>query len=351
MPYLKKLFRPFVQTFPYSEKKVKIGIIKVYDERGIPLKQTKPLYGGQAVIEGVMFGGRHFTVTAVRKKDGEMEFYRLSREQKPIFQKIKNIPLLRGIAAIIIATATGSKHLQFSSDLYESNWEKDMDDEAPKKETKKWTMALNAAIVGILSFLFAKFVFTLVPVFLAEFTRPIFPGDLTQIFIEGMFKLLLLLAYIHFISLTPLVKKVLQYHGAEHKVINAFENGLDLTVENVQSQSRLHYRCGSSFLLFTVIVGIFVYMFVPVHPLWLRVVNRIALIPVVLGLSFEMLQITNKLRTVPILKYLGYPGLWLQLLTTKEPSDDQVEVAIASFNELLRLEMMEEKRLKEQKIV
>jgi uncharacterized protein YqhQ len=315
------------------------------------LKQSKPLYGGQAVIEGVMFGGKYFTVTAIRKKNGAIEFYHLPREQKPIFHKVKSIPLLRGIAAIITATATGSKHFQFSSDHYESNWGKDMDDEDSRKETKKWTMALSAAVVGILSFLFAKFVFTLVPVFLAELTRPIFPGDFAQIVIEGIFKLLLLLSYIYFISLTPLIKNVFQYHGAEHKVINAFENGLDLTVENVQSQSRLHYRCGSSFLLFTVIVGIFVYMFVPVHPLWLRVVNRIALIPVVLGLSFEMLQLTNKLRNVPILKYLGYPGLWLQLLTTKEPSDDQVEVAIASFTKLINMETMEEKRLKEQKIV
>jgi uncharacterized protein YqhQ len=224
-------------------------------------------------------------------------------------------------------------------------------DEAPKQETIKWKIVLSAAVIGILSFLFAKFVFTLVPVFLAELTRPIFSGDFAQILIEGLFKLLLLLSYIHFVSLAPLVKRLFQYHGAEHKVMNAFENGLDLTVENVQSQSRFHYRCGSSFLLFTIIIGIFIYMFVPVHPLRVRVADRIALIPVVLGLSFEMLQLTNKLRTVPILKYLGYPGLWLQLFTTKEPDDDQVEVAIASFTELVNMELTEEKRLKEQKIV
>ena len=113
--------------------------------------------------------------------------------------------------------------------------------------------------------------------------------------------------------MTPIIKRVFQYHGAEHKVINCYESGKELTVANVQSQSRLHYRCGSSFILFTVIVGMFIYFFVPTDPLWLRVVNRILLIPVVLGVSFEVLQATNALRNIPVLRFLGYPGLWLQL--------------------------------------
>jgi uncharacterized protein YqhQ len=169
--------------------------------------------------------------------------------------------------------------------------------------------------------------------------------------VEGFFKLILLLSYIYFVSLTPLIKRVFQYHGAEHKVINTYEAGKELTVENVQEHSRLHYRCGSSFILFTVIVGVFVYMLVPTTPLWLRVVDRLALIPVVLGIAFEVLQLTNKVRNVPILKYLGVPGLWLQLLTTKEPNDDQVEVAILSFKELLRREKETEKKETIEKIV
>ncbi len=162
-----------------------------------------------------------------------------------------------------------------------------------------------------------------------------------------LFKLLLLLSYIYAISCTPFIKRVFQYHGAEHKVINCYEQNLPVTVENVQRQSRLHYRCGSSFILFTVIVGMFVYLLVPTDPLWVRILNRLALIPVVLGISFEVLQLTNKLRDIPVLKVLGYPGLWLQLLTTKEPSDDQVEVAIASFNELLHMETKAEDEQKE----
>jgi uncharacterized protein YqhQ len=144
---------------------------------------------------------------------------------------------------------------------------------------------------------------------------------------------------------------VFQYHGAEHKVINTFEDGVELTVENVQAHSRLHYRCGSSFILFTVIVGVFIYFLVPTSPFWLRVVDRLLLIPVVLGIAFEVLQITNKLRDIPLLKYLGLPGLWLQLLTTKEPDNKQVEVAILSFKELLRMESEVKNEIETEEIV
>lgn len=157
------------------------------------------------------------------------------------------------------------------------------------------------------------------PVFLAELVRPVFSGNFAQIAVETFFKLILLLGYIYFISMTPLIKRVFQYHGAEHKVINCYEQNLDITVENVQSQSRLHYRCGSSFILFTVIVGMFVYLLVPTDPLWVRVLNRLALIPVVLGISFEVLQLTNKLRDVPVLKVLGYPTFGCNCSQQKNP--------------------------------
>ncbi|WML45278.1 DUF1385 domain-containing protein [Neobacillus sp. PS3-40] len=296
----------------------------------------KPVYGGQAVVEGVMFGGKHHYVTAVRRKDHSVEYFHLPRKANPAYSFYKKIPLLRGIISIIEASANGSKHLTFSTERYDVD-PKD-DSVINEKEGSKLSMYLGVAAIGVLSFLFGKFIFTLVPVFLAVLTKPIFPTDIEQVLVEGFFKLLLLLSYIYFVSLTPLIKRVFQYHGAEHKVINTFEAGKKLTIENVQAHSRLHYRCGSSFILFTVIVGVFVYMLVPTTPLWLRVVDRIALIPVVLGIAFEVLQLTNKVRNVPLLKYLGLPGLWLQLLTTKEPDNDQVEVAILSFQELLHME-------------
>lgn len=301
-------------------------------------EETKQVYGGQAVIEGVMFGGREYTVTAVRRKDESIDFYRLPRVYNKVSSTLKKIPFLRGIAAIINASANGAKHLNFAAECFDENPEDDEKLAVEKEKESKLAMILGVAAVGVLSFIFGKIIFTAVPAMLAELTRPIFPSHTGQIIVETVIKLILLLSYIYFVSLTPIIKRVFQYHGAEHKVINAYENNLPLTVENVQKQTRLHYRCGSSFILFTVFIGMFVYFLVPTDPLWLRVVNRILLIPVVLGISFEVLQFTNRLRNVPVLKAIGYPGLWLQLLTTKEPTDDQVEVAIASFEELLRLE-------------
>ena len=311
----------------------------------------KPAYGGQAVVEGVMFGGKSNYVTAIRRKDETIDYFHLPRKANPKLTMLKKIPFIRGIVAIIEASANGTKHLNFSTERFDIDPSEDEQIAADTSKDSKLTMFLGLAVIGVLSFLFGKVLFTLIPVFLAELTRPIFSSHLAQILIEGFFKLILLLAYIYFVSLTPLIKRVFQYHGAEHKVINAYENNLELTVENVQSQSRLHYRCGSSFMLFTVIVGVFVYTLVPTDPFYVRVLNRLALIPVVLGISFEVLQLTNKVRDIPVLKVLGYPGLWLQLLTTKEPKDDQVEVALASFNELLRLENKTETSKEKEEIV
>ncbi|MGM9951087.1 MAG: DUF1385 domain-containing protein [Lysinibacillus sp.] len=283
-----------------------------------------------------MFAGQDHMVTAVRRNDDSIDYYHLKKEKKPIYQKLKKIPFVRGVVALMESAGFGSRHLEFASSRYDVN--PGEEEEAEGEEMSKLQMILGVAVVGVLSFLFGKFVFTLVPMFMAEFLKPWFPGKTVQILLETGFKLMLLLAYLYFISMAPLIKRVFQYHGAEHKVINCYEAGMPLTVENVQKQSRLHYRCGSSFILFTVIVGFFVYFFVPTDPLWVRLLSRILLIPVVIGISFEVLQATNKLRNVPVLRYLGYPGLWLQLLTTKEPKDDQVEVAIASFNKLHEVE-------------
>lgn len=293
-----------------------------------------PIYGGQALLEGVMFGGKEHTVSAIRRNDQSIEYYYAKKPKKPWMQKLKKIPFIRGNIAIIESAGIGSKHLQFASDRYDVT----PGEEEDGQELSKLEMIFGVAIVGILSFLFGKFVFTLVPVFIAELFSPWVSGKYPQIFLETGIKLILLLIYLYFISLTPIIRRVFQYHGAEHKVINCYENGLELTVENVQKQSRLHYRCGSSFILFTVIVGMFIYLFFPVDPLWFRVLIRILLIPVVLGVSYEVLQFTNSLRDIPVLCYLGYPGLWLQLLTTKEPDDDMVEVSIASFKKLHEIE-------------
>ena len=299
-------------------------------------EQQPQTYGGQALVEGVMFGGKDHTVTAIRRKDNSIDYFHLPKKKSNLAIKLRKIPFLRGIVALIESAGVGSRHLTFSTDRFDV--EPGEEEEQSEQETSKLTMVIGVAAVGVLSFLFSKFIFTLVPVFIAELFSSIAPGKTAQILLKVFSNLHFLLGYLSLISMTPFIRRVFQYHGAEHKVINAYERNLPLTVENIQAQSRLHYRCGSSFILFTVIVGMFIYFLVPADPLWLRLVNRVLLIPVVLGVSFEVLQLTNAVRNIPVFKYLGYPGLWLQLLTTKEPADEQVEVAILSFEKLLEVE-------------
>jgi uncharacterized protein YqhQ len=296
--------------------------------------QMRPAYGGQAVVEGVMFGGQHYTVTAIRRKDGTIEYYEEPKQERSWVRRLQKIPFIRGIVGLINASANGSKHLNFATERY---------DVAPGEETEeesssKLTMILGVAVIGVLSFLFGKLIFTVVPAILADVLFQRITNNIAQNFIEGGIKIILLLIYILAISRTPLIKRLFQYHGAEHKVINAYEAGVELTVKNVQQFSTLHYRCGSSFIVFTVLVGVVIYSFFQYDSLWERIYQRILLLPVVIGVSYETLQATNKLRDVPILRFLGYPGLWLQKLTTREPDDKQVEVAIASFMRMRELD-------------
>lgn len=305
-------------------------------------KKLPTAYGGQAVIEGVMFGGNQYAVTAIRRKDNTIEYYDEERKESPWVSSLKKIPLIRGIVAIILSSANGAKHLNFSSEKYaddNTDEQEKAEVEPEKKETWSLALILGIAVIGVISFLFGKLIFTIVPAILADVLfKKWVTHNIAQNFIEGGIKILLLLAYLYIISRTPMIKRLFQYHGAEHKVINAYESGVELTVKNVQKFSTLHYRCGSSFMVFTVLVGIVIYSFFHYDTLWERVYQRILLLPVVISFSYETLRLTNKLRGVPILRTLGYPGLWLQKLTTIEPDDHQVEVAIASFNRMRALD-------------
>jgi uncharacterized protein YqhQ len=299
------------------------------------------IYGGQAVIEGVMFAGKHVHVTAVRRKDQQITFLEVPKKPTPFLNKIKKIPFIRGIVGIVESAAKGSQHLTYSAEAYADD-ESSPEEKAKPKEKERWslTMILGVALVGVLSFVVGKLIFTLVPAFVESLIfGQVFENKILHNLLEGAIKIVLLLLYLWFISQTPLIKRLFQYHGAEHKVISAFEAGSDLTVADVQKYSRLHYRCGSSFIIFTVLVGVIIYSFFSWDTMGERIIQRIILLPVVLGVSYEVLRWTNALRDVPVLKWLGAPGLWLQLLTTKEPNDDQVAVSIASFNRMRELDL------------
>lgn len=296
-----------------------------------------------------MFGGRNVNVTAVRRKNDEIQYFEVPAPMKKRwYQPLKKIPFVRGVIGILESSARGSQHLNFSMEAYaEDSEDDDSKAEAEKTSTAKpekkegWSLAMvfGVAVAGVISFIVGKVVFTAVPAIVEEF---LFVGKFNNIVVhnllEGAIKIGFLLTYLYLLSLTPMIKRLFQYHGAEHKVITAYENGVELTVANVQKFTRLHYRCGSSFIIFSVLVGVIVYSFFTWDTLWERVYIRLLLLPVVLGVSYEVLRFTNSLREVPVLRYLGYPGLWLQHLTTKEPTDDQVAVSIASFNRMRELE-------------
>ncbi|WP_089968267.1 DUF1385 domain-containing protein [Lihuaxuella thermophila] len=291
-----------------------------------------------------MFGGRYSQVTAIRRKDGRIETYEVFKKQSPSLDFLKKIPMIRGIVSLIEASASGAKHLQFASEKFELEEDEDENEvsssqaEAEQKESKL-VMIFGVAVVGVLSLLFGKIIFTALPAFLASVLFDRYVENLIlQNLIEGAIKTALLLTYLWMISQAPLIKRVFQYHGAEHKVISTYELGQELTVKNVQKQSTLHYRCGSSFIILSIIVGVIVYSFFSYDNVWDRILTRLLLIPVVLGLSYELLRATNAVRDIPVLTYLGYPGLWLQKLTTREPTDEQVEVAIAAFKRMLELD-------------
>lgn len=309
------------------------------------MTENLPVYGGQAVIEGVMMGGKYTTVTAVRRKDHSVSFYECPKKEFRSLRLLKKIPVIRGIVAILEASAVGTRHLNFASEVYDEDPSSDdlRERQRNEKQSHNLSMILGLTAIGILTFLFAKFVFTLVPAVAASFFEPLISGKTEQVLLEGFFKIVLLIGYVYAVSLTPLMKRLFQYHGAEHKVINTFESGETLTVEHVMRHSRFHYRCGSSFILFTALISIFLYLFFPTDPLWLRLVCRILLIPVDLGLAFEILRFTNSVRHIPVLRWLGYPGLCVQLLTTKEPNAEQIEIGIRAFERMRECEAAVEK--------
>jgi len=298
------------------------------------------IYGGQAVIEGVMFGGQTVNVTAIRRKDNTIEYLEVPKTEIGWVKVLKKIPFIRGIVGIIEASAKGAQHLNFSAEAFaEEEGGGTPKEEKKESVTGRISMILGVAVVGIISFIFGKFVFTLIPPIIEQLLfANLFQNQIGHNLIEGLIKIVLLIGYIYFISLTPMIKRLFQYHGAEHKVISAYEAGVELTVENVQKFSTLHYRCGSSFIVFTVLVGVIIYSFFTYDSFVERIVQRIVLLPVVIGVSYEVLRFTNSLREVPVLRYLGYPGLWLQMLTTKQPDNSMVEVSIASFNRMRELD-------------
>lgn len=288
----------------------------------------KTSIGGQAVIEGVMMRGPSTVALAVRKEDGEI-FIKTDRKS-PLTKKNKflSLPIIRGAVALIDSLITGTKYLSDSGDIFEGN-----EENINNKKSLKDKLILGATLLvslGISLLLFALFP-TIVADFAKRFTQNTF---LINIF-EGIIKVIIFLAYVFFIGKLDDIKRIFQYHGAEHKTIFCYENEEELTVENVRKYGTLHPRCGTNFMFTVIIIGILVFSVFGWPNLSYRIFLRIALLPLIAGISYEFIKWQGKSDS-GFAKIMSLPGLYLQKLTTNEPDDSQIEVAIESLKAVIR---------------
>ena len=283
--------------------------------------------GGQAVLEGVMMRNRDKYAVAVRKPDGEISVKNWNTGSVRDRHILLRLPVIRGVAAFIESLILGIKTLTYSSGFIEEDVEKAGQVEVAEVSDRK-EMLENILIVA-LSILLAIGFFMILPFAVSKLFQSRVHSQMMLSVIEAVLKILLFLGYVVAISFLSDIKRTLMYHGAEHKTINCVENGLDLTVENVKTQSRYHRRCGTSFLLVVMLVSIIFFFFIQIDNLWLQMLYRILLIPVVAGVSFELIQFVGNSDNRLVL-WISKPGLWLQKLTTREPDDGMIEVAIAS---------------------
>ena len=291
--------------------------------------------GGQAVMEGVMMKNRDEYAVAVRKPDHEIvvevsEYTGIIKNKK-----IKNIPILRGVFNFIESLVLGMKTLTFSASFFEEEEKDDRKEQLSaeeqerldKKEKKKEDAMLGGTVV--LSIVLAVVIFMLLPYYISALFQKVIQTRWVIALLEGVIRLAIFIGYVGLISMMEDIRRVYMYHGAEHKCINCIEHGMNLTVENVRKSSRLHKRCGTSFLLIVMLISIIFFMFIRVDSPLLKVVVRVLLVPVIAGVSYEFIRLAGRSDNA-VVNLLSKPGLWLQRLTTKEPDDDMIEVGIAS---------------------
>jgi uncharacterized protein YqhQ len=291
-------------------------------------EEPKVRYGGQAVIEGVMIRGRKAVVTSVRRPNGE-----LAIDAQPVRETwtkpYRRLPFFRGIFILIETMVIGIKSLLYSANIAVE----EETEEIPSKAI--WVMVASAAVLVVVLFFLA-------PLFLTRLVNQYLPNAIVFNIVEGVIRLAIFLAYLKAISLMPDIKRVFTYHGAEHKTVNAYEAGVPLEVEAIKAYSTAHVRCGTSFLFTVLLIAIIVFSFMGRDILWLMVVSRIVLIPVIMGLGYEFIYFGARHTDNWLMRALLAPGLWLQSLTTGEPDDDQIEVAIAAMNKAVEIDQAEE---------
>ncbi|RKM62242.1 DUF1385 domain-containing protein [Butyrivibrio sp. CB08] len=286
--------------------------------------------GGQAVLEGVMMKNKDMYAVAVRKPNGDVAVEVDEYHGIAYGSKLLNIPFIRGVFVFIDSLILGLKSLNYSSSFYEETDEKPSKlDEGIDKVSSGHEDTFLMVVTTLISFVFAIALFMVLPYAISEFISKYARNDSIVAIIEGVLRILIFILYILLISRIKDIKRLFMYHGAEHKCINCIEKGRPLTVKNVKRSSRLHKRCGSSFILFVMLISIVLFFFIRVDSYIWRIVIRILLIPVISGISYEIIRLAGKTDFF-LIRLISAPGLWLQRLTTKEPDEDMIQVAIKS---------------------
>ena len=291
--------------------------------------------GGQAIIEGVMMRGKKMYACAIRKPDKEIIVDKKQIKSSQDRPKILSLPFIRGSVALIDSLILGMKIISYSAEFL------DTEEEQPSKFDefleKKLGDKLNDIIIAI-SVIFALALsvglFMVLPTWISSFFGNFLPGSWALGIVEGLVRIAIFLIYLILVTKMNEMKRIFQYHGAEHKTINCFEHEEELTVENVKKHSRFHKRCGTSFLVIVMLVSMFVFLFVRIKSVPLRILSRIILFPVISGISYEFIRLAGR-SEAKIVQIISAPGIYIQRLTTAEPDDEMIEVAIAAMKGVL----------------
>ena len=301
--------------------------------------------GGQAVMEGIMMrNGSEYSV-AVRKENGEIEVKKETYKGVGSKCKLFRLPFIRGIFSFVDSLVLGMKSLNYSASLFmEDGEEEEEPGRFEKWLQKKFGDKAEKVIMDltmVISIILAMGIFMVFPTWVSTLMKPLLGNGIWMALFEGVLRIAIFIAYVGLISLMPDIKRTYMYHGAEHKCINSIEHGMPLTVENVMKSSKEHKRCGTSFLLIVMVISILFFLVIRPETLWLRLVSRILLIPVIAGVSFEFLRLAGNSDN-PVVNLLSKPGLMLQGLTTKEPDEKMAEVAICAVEAVFDWKAYEE---------
>ena len=300
--------------------------------------------GGQAVMEGIMMrNGSEYSV-AVRNENGEIEVKKETYMGVGSKCKLFRLPFIRGIFSFVDSLVLGMKSLNYSASLFMEDGEEEEPGRFEKWLQKKFGDKAEKVIMDltmVISIILAMGIFMVFPTWVSTLMKPLLGNGIWMALFEGVLRIAIFIAYVGLISLMPDIKRTYMYHGAEHKCINCIEHGMPLTVENVMKSSKEHKRCGTSFLLIVMVISILFFLVIRPETLWLRLVSRILLIPVIAGVSFEFLRLAGNSDN-PVVNLLSKPGLMLQGLTTKEPDEKMAEVAICAVEAVFDWKAYEE---------